>query len=345
MKYGVIPSGISEHLALASGRVPIPLLDAVLGPMKARAIMAGVSLGVFEALRDGSRTPDQLAIELGLHSPTLEMLLRMLVVCGYLVQERDGFILSRVARRTMVTGASMQTIGYLRFNYTQWEMLDHLESLVQTGTGRDLHDTMTDVTRWRDYQLGMLELARIECSTVVPRIPVHRGAVSLLDVAGGHGLFGAALCRKHPPMRSTVLELPQAASHARALASEAGLCDVVTHREGNALTSDLGIHDVVLLFNILHHFTGDTIASVLHRARKAFRGRGTIAIWEIEAPRKHSRVSNGDAAALFFRLTSTAGAYHGDDYVQWMRDAGFTKTSVSRPVTTPGKVLVVGRCE
>ena len=34
-----------------------------------------------------------------------------------------------------------------------------------------------------------------------------------LDLQGegqGDGLFGAALCRKHPPMTSTVIELPQA---------------------------------------------------------------------------------------------------------------------------------------
>lgn len=340
MRYGPIPTSLIEGVALASGKVPVPLLDAVFGPMKTRAIMAGVSLGVFDALRDGAHTADDLASELGLDAKTLELLLRTLVVCRYVVQRGEGFGLSRMARKTMVTGAPMQMVGYLRFNYAQWAFMEHLEELVRTGGGRDFHHTMTAPGRWRDYQLGMLEVARIESPVVATRIPLRRGAVSLLDVAGGHGLFGAAVCRKHPPMRCTVVDLPQAIPYARALATEEGLSDVVSHQEGDVLTSDLGRHDVVLLFNILHHFSEDRIASIVGRAHGALTTNGTVAIWELEASRKGARATIGDGAALFFRLTSTAGAYHGDEYARWLREAGFRRVTVTRPMASPGKVLV-----
>ena len=49
-------------------------------------------------------------------------------------------------------------------------------------------------------------------------VPVRKGATRLLDLAGSHGLMGATLCRKHPPMRSTVIDLPAAIEHARRLA-------------------------------------------------------------------------------------------------------------------------------
>lgn len=343
MRYGAIPTSLIEHVALASGKVPVPMLDAVFGPMKTRAIMAGVSLGVFEALRNGEHTAVDLASQLGLDADALELLLRTLVVCGYLVQRGEGFGLSRMARKTMVTGAPMQMVGYLRFNYAQWEFMGHLEELVRTGRGRDFHHTMTMPDRWRDYQLGMLEIARIESPTVATRIPVRHGAVSLLDVAGAHGLFGAAVCRKHPPMRCTVLDLPQAIPHARALAIEQRLEDVVSHQEGDVLTSDLGRHDVVLLFNILHHFSEDRITSIVGRAHGALKASGTVAIWELEASRKGARATSGDGAALFFRLTSTAGAYHGTEYARWLREAGFRRVTVTRPMASPGKVLVTGR--
>jgi cyclopropane fatty-acyl-phospholipid synthase-like methyltransferase len=141
-----------------------------------------------------------------------------------------------------------------------------------------------------------------------------------------------------------VLELPQAASHARALAGAEGIDDIVTHREGDLFTSDLGSnHDVVLLLNILHHFTEDRILSILERARAAMRADGTVAIWEIEAPRRGSRATSGDGVALFFRLTSTAGAYHGDQYVDWMRRTGFDRVAIVRPAMSPGNVLVTAR--
>lgn len=343
MRYGAIATTITERVAFASGRVPVPLLDAVFGLMKTRAIMAGVSLGVFEALRDAAHSPAELASQLGLDRDVLELLLRMLVVSDYLVQRGERFALSRLARKTVLIGAPMQMVGYLRFNYAQWEFFEHLEELVRTGRGRDFHHTMTDAARWGDYQLGMLELARIESPIVAKRVRVPRGAVSLLDVAGSHGLFGAAICRKHPPMHSTVLELEQAIPHARALAAEEGLSDIVAHQEGDVLVSDLGRHDVVLLFNILHHFSENDVASIVRRSYDALRDDGTVAIWELQAPRKGACVTSGDGAALFFRLTSTAGAYHGDAYAGWLRQAGFSDVTVTRPTASLGKVLVTGR--
>jgi hypothetical protein len=344
MKYGAIPTSLLERLALWSGKVPVPIIDALFGPLKARAIMAGVSLGVFQAIGDGEYAASDLARTLRLDADALELLLRTLVVCDYVVQRGGRFALSSMARQTMVEGGSMELVGYLRFNYAQWEFIGQLEELVRTGRGLDFHDTMTAADRWSDYQLGMLELARLDAPGVAARVPVRKGATSLLDLGGSHGFYGAALCRRHPPMRSTVIDLPQAVAQARPLARAAGIDDIVTHREGDLLTADLGRdHDVVLLANVLHHFTVDHIVIILERARDSLRADATIAIWETEAPKKGTRASEGDALALYFRLTSTAGAFHADEYSGWLRDAGFGAVKVVRPVLSPGKVLITAR--
>ena len=94
--------------------------------------------------------------------------------------------------------------AFLEWNYRQWEMVPHLEELLRTGRGVDFHRTMTDPADWAVYQRAMLEVARFDVATLAARVPVRRGATRLLDIAGPHGLFGAALCRKHPPMTSTV---------------------------------------------------------------------------------------------------------------------------------------------
>src|SRR5690349_17772342 len=104
VKYGLIPTSFFERLALWSGKVPIPLLDALFGLIKTRSIMAGASLGIFEALRDGSRTSADISHELQLNADALELLLRTLVVCDYLVQQGDGFALSPLGRKTMLEG-------------------------------------------------------------------------------------------------------------------------------------------------------------------------------------------------------------------------------------------------
>jgi len=344
MKYGLIPTNLLERLALWTGKIPIPLLDALFGPIKTRSIMAGASLGVFEALRGGARTPADVATELHLDAGALELLMRTLVVCDYLVQQHDRFALSAMARRTMLKGAPMEMVGYMRFNYEQWEFMGHLEELVRTGRGVDFHKTMTSPDSWDAYQRGMLELARLQAPVIAAHVPVAAGATRLLDIAGAHGLIGAAICRRHPPLRSTVIDLPQALQHARLLASAEGITDVVEHREGDLLTSDYGAdHDVIVLASILHHFVPETNVTILSRCREAMRSGGTLAIWDVEAAAPGSRVTSGDGAALFFKLTSTAGAYHGDVYAEWLRRAAFQDIKVVRPVTTPGNVLVTAR--
>jgi len=341
MKYGVIPTDLSERLALAFGKVPIPLLDSLYGILKARTLMAGVRLGVFEALGAGPGNTSELAQRLKLDECFLDLLLRNLVLAGYLTQKDGGYTLSKLGRRTMVPGADMEMFGYVLWNYEQWEMLARLDDAVRYGRGLDFHTTLKDQEAWSNYQSGMLELARLEAGLVARKVPVPRGARSLLDVAGSHGLFGAAICRKHPPMRSTVLELPKAVAGARRLAASEGIDDIVEHRAGCLLDSDWGAgHDVILLFNILHHFLPEQIRFIFKTAAAALRPKGVVAVWELERPRPGSRVTAGDGAALYFALTSTGGAYHADEYSTWMAEAGFESIRVFRGKLTPGKLLM-----
>jgi SAM-dependent methyltransferase len=332
-----------ERLALMSGRIPVPVLDALFGMMKARALMAGVRLGVFDALAGAPLGARDLAERRNLDPDALDLLLRTLVHCDYLVARDGTYALSSLGRRTMTEGGAMDLRGFVRWNYAHWEFAEHLDDLVRTGRGVNFHETLKDPSAWADYQQAMLELARLDAPTLARHVKVPQGATRLLDVAGSHGLLGAAICRRHPPMRSTVVDLPVAVEHATKLARAEGIDDVVEHRAGNLIVDELGDgYDVALAANILHHFQPDQIADILARIRRAVREGGTIAIWDLERPLPGSPPSEADAVALFFRLASTAGVYHGTEYARWLAAAGFSKTQVLRPLTSPGTVLVTG---
>ena len=344
MQYGVIPTSLVERIALASGMVPVPILDTLFGMLKARVVMAGVSLGVFEGLALEAHSTASLAAALKLDAECLDLLLRSLVFCGYLELNGERYSLSALGRRSMVVGAPRDLTGFVLWNYQQWEFTGQLETLVRTGEGVDFHRRMEDPEAWRHYQKAMLEGARFDAPFLAKRVPVKRGATRLLDLAGSHGLIGAMICRKHPPMRSTVVELAAALPHARELATREGITDVVEHREGDVTRDDFGSGwDVVLLSNILHHFQPAKIADILARVHRGVSEEGTVAIWEIERPRQQSKPNEGDGIALFFRLTSTAAAYSGDEYAEWLEQAGFRAAKVVRPRLSPGSVLIHAR--
>jgi 2-polyprenyl-3-methyl-5-hydroxy-6-metoxy-1,4-benzoquinol methylase len=344
MRYGLIPQGLLERVALAGGQMPEPAIDALYSILKSRSIMAGVRLGVFEALSGRPATAEALAGALELDAGVLELLLRTLVFAGYLRESKRGFALSRLSRRTLVPGARMELRGFLLWNYTQWEMIARLEEVVRTGKGVDFHATLKDPEAWGHYQRAMLEIARFDAPTLAKRVPVRKGATRLLDVAGAHGLLGAAICRRHPPLRSTVLDLPAAIPHARALAEEAGHADLVEFHEGDLQRENWGDGwDVVLLANILHHFQPKQNTELAAKARSALAPGGTVAIWEIERPRRDRKAGDGDGAALYFRLTSNAGTYTGEEYAELLRTTLFERVRIERPALAPGYVLVTGR--
>ena len=71
-------------------------------------------------------------------------------------------------------------------------------------------------------------------------VRLRKDADSMLDIGGGHGHFSAAFCRRHPRLKSTILELPEAIPHAAPLLAKEGLGDRVIHRAGDARIAELG---------------------------------------------------------------------------------------------------------
>ena len=116
----------------------------------------------------------------------------------------------------------MDRRGFVEWNYKQWEILGGLEDLIRTGRGIDLHETLRDPHDWSLYQRAMMENARDHAAVLAARVKVPAGSQSLIDLGGSHGLLGAAICRKYPPLRSTVFDLEAALAAARELAKSRG---------------------------------------------------------------------------------------------------------------------------
>ncbi len=341
MKHKIVPESLAERMALWAGRVPVPVVDTFFPLVKARALMTADRLGIFEALRDEPLPAGDLARRLGLDGESLCLLLRVLAASGYLAERGDRYRLSSLARRTVIRDGAQESLGFLRFNYAQWEFLEHLEDLLRTGQGLDIHGRMNDSQDWANYQRAMLEIARSHAPILARHVPVRPQARLLLDLAGSHGLLGAAICRRHPPLRSRVLELPAALEPARRLARDERIDDVVEHAPGDIRSGDLGSGaDVILLANVLHHFSPEENLDLLRRAHRALVSGGTVAIWDIERRPDGPAELGRDASALFFRLTSASRCFAAADYGGWLVAAGFAPARSFRSPMAPLHFLI-----
>ena len=348
MRYGLVADNQAEEDLLRSNPAARVLFDPFLPVLQARAIMAGVQLGVFEAIGEGSRDRADLAREIRCEPETLGLLLEVLVCAGYCErEEEDRYRLTRPALATLLARSPAPLTAWVAHNRFHWDIINELEEVVRTGQGVDSHRFLDSDERWAVYQEAMLETARPAAPLLASSIPVPEGADLLLDLGGSHGLYGALLCRAHPPLRSVVLDLSEAITPARELARREGIDDIVEHRVGDALTDDLGAEafDVVLVANLVHHFTGTQNRGLFERIGRALKRGGTVAIWDFQPGRGDQDEGPdlaGSGLALFWRLSSTARCHPLEEQISLLESAGFIDLT-RHPAPMPTQVLLTGR--
>ncbi len=344
MRVGIIAESLLERVALALGRVPAPIVEAFPPLVLARSLMAATSLGVFDALANGPRTTVALAAACHTDPRATGALLETLAAAGYLIQRDDHYALSAKARYWLLPSSPADVSPYLRYNYLQWDWLGELERFIQTGKPIAFHERLSPAD-WKQYEQGMVVIARLTLPEVVWRAALPPGATALLDLGGGHGLAAARFCQKHPHLRATVLDLPAALAAAPPLPPDlAEVAERVTRTPGDALTTDLGVatYDVVYVANLLHHFNADEIAGLAQRIAAALRPGG---LWIIQdGVRERRRRSQRMAAAigdLYFALTSASGFWSFAEMAQWQAQAGLLPRRPIRLLTAPGQGLQI----
>jgi len=345
MRYLLTGGSPEEEHVLKTHPEARVMFDPFIPVLQARAIMAAARLGVFDAIGTETRRTADLAQTLSLDPDTLELLVRVLVSAGYISLENGICSLTELSQGFLLTDNSRSLSAWVRFNRIHWEIINAMEEVLRTGSGGDIYMYLKDEDDWSIMHRAMLETALPIAGVVAEMMPVSHNSNMLLDIGGSHGLYGAMIARRHPPMRSVVLELPESVESARALAKEEGIDDVVTHRVGDVTTDDLGrdSYDVIFLGNMVHHFSTDENRNLLGRIRDALTRGGTAAIWDFRRPENDREPDCiGDGFALLFRLSSSSRLHGEDEMTAWMRDAGFLDVQV-HPGPSPSHMLITGR--
>jgi 2-polyprenyl-3-methyl-5-hydroxy-6-metoxy-1,4-benzoquinol methylase len=339
VKIDLKSEGMLEGVALLLGLVPTPMGHTQLAFIVARAIMAGVELGIFDALRgEGGLTVEEVAKACGTDAKATRPLLGTLASAGYLKATGSRFELTPLSRRWMLGDSRDSLRDKMLFQLAEWDWTGQMERFVRTGKPVDMHRQMTP-EQWALYQRAMSASVRWFAPEVARRTPVPKGATRMLDIGGSHGLYSVALCRRHPGLSSTILDLPEAIETASVISRQEEGSERVTYRAGNALTDDLGesAYDVVFAANVLHHFTDEENRALAGRVARALKPGGVFVIQDFVRP-SHPGAGGQLASALdlYFALTSASGTWSLEEMAAWQRQAGL---EVRRPIvfrTMPG---------
>lgn len=345
MRLGAIPDGLIERIGLRLGRLPTPIGEAMFSMPIARSLQVAQRTGIFAALAEGPREPTELAEHLGLQPTGTLRVLDVIATLGHVRQLPDGRYEMTKSGRTWLDPRSDTYLGdFLADTYEYWDWYAGLEDLVREGRHVELHEKAPDDPYWQSYIRGQYQLARLSSAEVAKSIPLAKGAHSILDVAGAHGEYSMALCRRHEGLRATIVDLPGSARVGEEIVAEAGMRDRVRHLVGDMFEVDYdGHYDGALCFNIIHHLSPEQIQALFHRIRAVLRPGAPLCVLDLYDRPGGNRATLASILGLFFHLTSGADTYTVDEVSRWMRECGYGGATVKSFRTQPDLRLVVAK--
>ena len=332
--------------AVLDSRDPDPFLDTFTALVAARAVSTAVMLGVFDALHDGPVSAPDLAARLELDGLGTETLLTALLTLGYVETDDGLFTNAPVSERQLVRAspASIATFSGAQADL-HWQVLELLPEAVRTGRPYAMHEERRDESeRWEAYIRGLFEVSRAEQDDNAALVPVSEPR-RLVDVAGGHGGFSMAMCRRHPSLHATVLDLPPSVRVGRQIVEEQGFPERVSFREGDVFELGLGEDlDIVSIFNLVHHLPEERDRELCRMAHAALRPGGALVIGDSARPEPGEPVSeHGAISSLLFYAWSHSRNFKPSELRDWMKAAGFADVQTHRNERSPWRVVVVGR--
>jgi hypothetical protein len=316
-----------EQLAFRLGIAPVPVLD-YLGALGLQAVCMGERLGIFDLLREGPRAEAAIASDLHLDLHGVVVLLSALEAVGY-VKKGDGhYTLSPMASKWMPQFRS----GTRFFQWMAFDGWASIEATLKGETPPEVRSGPFDGLGETDRLEGSLSNSRLSADEIVKRVRLPSTARRLLDIGGGHGLYAAKFCQRHPGLKATVLDREPVLVRTRQVLQAERVADRVECAAGDFWNDDLGKdYDVVLLFNLLNAYPNDHKVQLLRRAAEVISRSGTLVVLDqMRVP-----TLRGTAKAMVeltnLRLFDPAQGetYLASSLPEWMKSAGLRTQKIS----------------
>ena len=310
------------------------VFDITTGFVYSQVLLACVQLGVFEKLRAGPRSIDQLAPAMDLPRDGAERLLKAADSIGLL--ERRGpemyglgvhgaallgtpGIGRMIEHHAMFYADLTDPVAMLRAEGPRQTLLSQYWAYALADKPGGLAPNATS-----DYTALMAASQTLVAEDVLDAYPLakHR---CLLDVGGGNGTFLISAAQRAVNLQLQVFDLPSVADQARVRFAEQGLEGRATAFGGSFKTDPLPRGaDIVSLIRIVHDHDDDVANKLLRSIRQILAPGGVLLIAEPLAGTPGAEPM-GEAYFGFYLMAMGSGRPRTKHELEAMlRAAGFT---------------------
>jgi ubiquinone/menaquinone biosynthesis C-methylase UbiE len=322
------------------------VLQVIAGFWLSRCVYIAAKLGLADLVKDGARTPAELAALTGTHAPALYRVLRALASTGWLQEDGDG----RFGPTPLTVGLQSDAPGSLRAlattelgeeHYPAWGNL-----LFSVRTGNLAFDEVFGMPNWQYWaghpeHAGIFNRAMSEMTAIIEpavlSICDFSTARTIVDVGGGRGTLIASILRAYPQARGIVVDLPHVIEQGRPLIAEHGLedrCELVAGDFFKAVPSG---GDVYTLKWVIHDWDDAQATAILKNCHAAMPPHARLLL--IEAPLSPRNEPSLHKLMDINMLVMTGGRERTEaEYRSLLEAAGFALTRVT---VTPLELAVL----
>jgi acetylserotonin N-methyltransferase len=330
---------------------PAPVLDALEGFRRSKALFAALELGVFERLGRGPARADALSAELKLHPDAAERLLDACVSLNLLAKQ-DGVYSNLPAAATyLVRGSPEALVGYLDYsNRVGYKMWGDLETAIRRGVNLwetsfglkgDIfaHFFKTEESK-RDFLLGMHGMGMLSSPRVVRAFDLGRFR-HLVDLGGATGHLALEACRLYPALKATVFDLPPVVAVAREFLAKVPDGGRVGVAAGDFFADPLPEADLFALGRILHDWSADKIATLLKKICDRLPSGGALLVAERLLNPEKTGPASGLLQSLNMLVCTEGKERNIAEYLALLQAAGFREVRAAETGSVVDAVLAV----
>jgi len=231
---------------LANKKPPIEdrekfLRDIALGFEKGQIFLIALKLDVFTQLKE-PKTAESLSKDLETHPEITRRFLDVLVALKLLSKREDLYSTATDVTPFLVEG-EQYFARYLKFSIEEQEAWMKLEQSLKDGPSnipahKHEHKYDRESIDWiaRGTMLGRLQATL----KIVSKLPEFLNAKRLIDLGGGHGLFGIGFAQENPQLEVVVFDQPGVTDITQEYINEYGMQDRVKTMTGDYTKVDIG---------------------------------------------------------------------------------------------------------
>jgi len=289
--------------------VPTPAerVDELLGGFQAtQALHAAAKLGVFDVLRDESKTSDEIAVAVGAHEPSLRRLLRFLGTIGALVEDGYGRFAATPMGELLRSDhpASARPWAILYGSPAIWRTYGELYESVLSGQPafERVHGApFFEYLERNQEDASVFNAAMTSGGSPSAILDAYdfSSFAKIVDVGGGQGALLQAILEQYPHATGVLYDLPSVIAQASAIT------DVTVAARRQVVAGDMFQSiptgcDAYLLKRIIHDWSDAEAIQILRNCRQAMSDQGRILLIEqiIQPSHQSSATTSADLNML-----------------------------------------------